>query len=238
MSTYVYGITRSSHPALPEKANGVGDPPRPVRILVHGELAALVSDAPENLRPKRRDLLAHQNVLGEAGTGGTVLPLRFGGVSPDDDAVLAALREREAHYLERLKSLDGKVEYNVKAAHDEEAVLHQVLVDNPELRALSQDHRAVGGGTYEQKLALGERVAVAVKHREARDAVLVQEALEGAAVECRPGPEGTGRLANLSFLVERDRAEDFTAAVEALGRDHGHLVLQVNGPLPPYSFVE
>lgn len=238
MSTYVYGITRSSHPALPEKANGVGDPPRPVRILVHGELAALVSDAPENLRPKRRDLLAHQNVLGEAGTGGTVLPLRFGGVSPDDDAVLAALREREAHYLERLKSLDGKVEYNVKAAHDEEAVLHQVLVDNPELRALSQDHRAVGGGTYEQKLALGERVAVAVKHREARDAVLVQESLEGAAVECRPGPEGTGRLVNLSFLVERDRAEDFTAAVEALGREHGHLVLQVNGPLPPYSFVE
>lgn len=238
MSTYVYGITRSSHPALPEKANGVGDPPRPVRILVHGELAALVSDAPENLRPKRRDLLAHQNVLGEAGASGTVLPLRFGGVSPDDDAVLAALREREAHYLERLKSLDGKVEYNVKAAHDEEAVLHQVLVDNPELRALSQDHRAVGGGTYEQKLALGERVAVAVKHREARDAVLVQESLEGAAVECRPGPEGTGRLVNLSFLVERDRAEDFTAAVEALGREHGHLVLQVNGPLPPYSFVE
>ncbi|MFJ8692345.1 GvpL/GvpF family gas vesicle protein [Streptomyces roseolilacinus] len=238
MSTYVYGITRSSHPALPEKADGVGDPPRPVRVITHGGVAALVSDAPENLRPKRRDLLAHQNVLGEAGQGGTILPLRFGGVSPDDDAVLAVLREREAHYLERLKSLDGKVEYNVKAAHDEEAVLHQVLVDNPDLRALSQDHRATGGGTYEQKLALGERVAAAVKHREARDAVLVQESLEGAAVECRPGPEGTGRLVNLSFLVERDHAGAFSDAVDALRREHGHLVLQVNGPLPPYSFVE
>ncbi|URM92447.1 GvpL/GvpF family gas vesicle protein [Streptomyces sp. MRC013] len=238
MSTYVYGITRSSHPALPEKVDGVGDPPRPVRVLTHGGVAALVSDAPENLRPKRRDLLAHQNVLGAAGADGTVLPLRFGGVSPDDDAVLAVLREREEHYLERLQSLDGKVEYNVKAVHDEEAVLHQVLADNPELRALSQEQRAAGGGTYEQKLALGERVAAAVKHREARDAVLVQEALEKAAAECRPGPEGTGRLANLSFLVERDRAGAFADAADALGKEHGHLVLQVTGPLPPYSFVE
>ncbi|MEV8155213.1 GvpL/GvpF family gas vesicle protein [Streptomyces fradiae] len=41
-----------------------------------------------------------------------------------------------------------------------------------------------------------------------------------------------------SFLVEKERAGDFTAAVEALGRDHGHLTLQVHGPLPPYSFVE
>ncbi|MCP9946919.1 GvpL/GvpF family gas vesicle protein [Streptomyces somaliensis] len=238
MSTYVYGITRSSHPALPEKADGVGDPPRPVRVLTHGGVAALVSDAPENLRPKRRDLLAHQGVLGAAGADGTVLPLRFGGVSPDDDAVLAVLREREEHYLERLERLDGKVEYNVKAVHDEQAVLHQVLADNPELRALSQEQRAAGGGTYEQKLALGERIAAAVKHREARDAVLVQESLEKAAAECRPGPEGTGRLANLSFLVERDRSGAFTDAVDALGKEHGHLVLQVTGPLPPYSFVE
>jgi hypothetical protein len=241
VSTYVYGITRASHPgltALPEKADGVGAPPGTVRVLTEGGLAAIVSDAPEELRPKRRDLLAHQNVLAAAGQDGTVLPLRFGGVSSDDDAVRAVLREREAHYLERLDSLDGKAEYNVKAVHDEEAVLHQVLIDNPELRALSQDQRAGGGGTYEQKLALGERVAAAVKHREARDAVLLQEALEKAAVECRPGPEGSGRLANLSFLVERDRAGHFTDAVDALAKEHGHLVLQVNGPLPPYSFVE
>lgn len=82
MSTYVYGIIRSSHPSLPEKLDGVGDPPHPVRVLTQGGVAALVSDAPENLRPKRRDLLAHQNVLAEAGAQGTVLPLRFGGVSP------------------------------------------------------------------------------------------------------------------------------------------------------------
>ncbi len=69
MSTYVYGITARSHPALPEGMTGVGEPPRPVRLPHGGELAAVVSDAPEGLRPERRDLLAHQNVLAEARRG-------------------------------------------------------------------------------------------------------------------------------------------------------------------------
>ncbi|MEE1753929.1 GvpL/GvpF family gas vesicle protein [Streptomyces sp. SP18CS02] len=238
MSTYVYGIARSSHPNLPEKMGGVGDPPKAVRVLTSGRLAALVSDAPENLKPKRRDLLAHQNVLSEAGAAGAVLPMRFGGISPDDEAVTAALGEREAHYLERLDALDNKVEYNVKGSHDEEAVLHQVLADDPELRALSEANRAAGGGTYDQKLALGERVVAAVKQREARDAVLIQQTLEDKAEGVRPAPEGSGWLANISFLVERERADAFVSALQALQTAHPHLVLQVNGPLPPYSFVE
>jgi hypothetical protein len=238
MSTYVYGITRAGHPGLPEELTGVGDPPRSVRLVRTGELSAIVSEAPEGLRPKRRDLLAHQTVLSEAGAGGAVLPMRFGSVSPDDDAVHTVLGEREKHYLERLDALEGKVEYNVKASHDEEAVLHHVLGSNAELRALSEANRAAGGGTYEQKIHLGERVAAAVQEQEKRDGQLVRQALEGSAEDISPGPESTGWLANVSFLVKRDGSAPFTEAVDRLRREAPHLVLQVNGPLPPYSFVE
>jgi hypothetical protein len=217
---------------------GVGEPPRPVRILNAGELAAVVSDAPEELRPKRRELLAHQNVLAEAGGGGCVLPMRFGSVAPDDDTVTGVLAERAEHYLERLQTLDGKVEYNVKATHDEQAVLHRVMSENPELRALAEANRTAGGGTYEQRLQLGEMVAAAVKDREAEDAVDVQHTLEPAAAAVSVGPESTGWLANVSFLVERDSSEAFLAAVEQVRKGHPHLELRVNGPLPPYSFVE
>ncbi|MEU1071118.1 MULTISPECIES: GvpL/GvpF family gas vesicle protein [unclassified Streptomyces] len=238
MTTYVYGIAHRTHTRLPEEMGGVGDPPRPVRTVAEGELVALVSDAPEDLRPKRRDLMAHQSVLAEAGAGGAVLPMRFGGVSPDDEAVRAALAEHGERYLERLKALEGRVEYNIKAAHDEEAVLHQVLSESAELRAMSEANRKAGGGTYEQKLQLGERIAAAVQQRESRDATLLQQALEGAAEEQRPGPQSTGWLANLSFLVSRDRADEFVAAVESLRKEAPHLVVQVHGPLPPYSFTE
>ncbi|WP_069773307.1 GvpL/GvpF family gas vesicle protein [Streptomyces sp. LUP30] len=238
MSTYVYGITAGSHPALPEGLGGVGDPAMPVRVLKEGDLAAVVSDAPEGLRPKRRELLAHQNVLAEAGAGGCVLPMRFGSVAPEDSAVTGVLAERAEHYKERLRALDGKVEYNVKATHIEEAVLHHVMAGSPELRALAEANRKAGGGSYEQKLQLGEMVAAAVKAQEAEDAGVVQQALEPLAAAVGLGPESTGWLANVSFLVARDSAARFAEAVDELRQAHPHLDVRLNGPLPPYSFVE
>ncbi|MBE4738521.1 MULTISPECIES: GvpL/GvpF family gas vesicle protein [Streptomyces] len=238
MSTYVYGITAGSHPGLPEGMGGVGDPARPVRILKEGELAAIVSEAPEGLRPKRKDLLAHQNVLSEAGAGGPLLPMRFGSVAPDDASVTGVLAERAEHYRERLGALDGKVEYNVKASHDEEAVLHRVMGENPELRAMTEANRQAGGGTYEDRLRLGEMVVAAVQAREADDATELRQALEPAAEAVSAGPESTGWLANLSFLVDRQSAAGFLEAVDAVRKSHPHIEVRVNGPLPPYSFVE
>ncbi|NUR05010.1 MAG: GvpL/GvpF family gas vesicle protein [Streptomyces sp.] len=238
MSTYVYGITASSHPALPEDLTGVGDPPRPVRVLQEGDLSAVVSDAPEGLRPKRKDLLAHQSVLAEAGAAGPVLPMRFGSVAPDDDTVTGVLAERADHYKERLRALEGKVEYNVKATHQEEAVLHRVMSENSEIRAMTEANRQAGGGSYEQRLRLGEMVVAAVKAREAEDAAELQSALEPAAAAVSAGPESTGWLLNVSFLVERDSAESFLAEVEQIRKSHPHIELRVNGPLPPYSFVD
>ncbi|MFJ8542648.1 GvpL/GvpF family gas vesicle protein [Streptomyces sp. NPDC093586] len=238
MSTYVYGITAGSHPPLPEGLTGVGDPPGQVRILKEGDLAAVVSDAPEDLRPKRRELLAHQNVLSEAGAAGCVLPMRFGSVAPDDSAVTGVLAERAEHYKERLRALDDRVEYNIKANHVEEAVLHHVMAENPEIRALAEANRKAGGGSYESKIQLGEMVANAVKRKEGEDAGALERALEPSADAVSVGPESTGWLANVSFLVKRESAEEFLAAVERARREMPHLEVRVNGPLPPYSFVE
>ncbi|MFI6560279.1 GvpL/GvpF family gas vesicle protein [Streptomyces sp. NPDC050534] len=238
MSTYVYGITESSHPALPEGMGGVGDPPRPVRILKEGDLAAVVSDAPEGLRPKRKDLLAHQNVLAETGAAAVVLPMRFGSVAEDDESVTGVLADRADHYKERVRALDGKVEYNVKATHQEEAVLHLVMVENPEVRSMTEANRQSGGGSYDDRLRLGEMVVAAVKARETEDAAELRRTLEPLAADVSVGPESSGWLANLSFLVDRETAERFLGAVEELRKGHPHIELRVNGPLPPYSFVE
>lgn len=238
MTTYVYGIASSDHPALPDGMEGIGRPACPVRILKSGDLAAIVSDAPEDLKPKRRDLLAHQNVLSEAGAAGSVLPMRFGSLAPDDETVVSVLGERSGHYEERLRTLDGKVEYNVKATHDEQAVLHQILGENPDLRSMVEAQQQQGGGSHEQKLQLGEMITSQVQARESHDAVQVRRALEPAAEAVGEGPESSGWLANVSFLVDRKSAEGFLAAVEELKSTQPHLDLRVHGPLPPYSFVD
>ncbi|MFG2358623.1 GvpL/GvpF family gas vesicle protein [Streptomyces sp. NPDC048521] len=238
MSIYVYGIIRASHSPLRQDLEGIGDPPRPVRVLRQGELAAIVSDAPDQLRPKRRDLLAHQRVLHEAGARGVVLPMRFGSASGDEDTVTTVLAERAEHFLERLRALDGTAEYNVKANHDEEAVLRLIMADHDDIRSLAEANREAGGGTQEEKIRLGEMIAAAVQAREATDAELLQQALEPMAKAVSAGPQSTGWLANVSFLVDRGSAERFLAAVDEFRKEHPHLELRANGPLPPYSFVD
>ncbi|MGW8380360.1 GvpL/GvpF family gas vesicle protein [Streptomyces sp. ODS28] len=266
MSVYVYGIARDDHPALPERMEGVGDPPRAVRTVREGGLAAVVSDCPEDLRPRRRDLLAHQQVLTETAAADVVLPLRFGSVSADEDTVRSVLSEHSEHYRGQLAELEGCVEYNVKAAHHEEAVLHQVLEEEPGVRRLSAANQAAGGGTYQDRIRLGELVAEAVRQREERDARRVEEALAPHAERHCPGPEGQGWLANLCLLVRQvprapggaqdpqaseaseeepqpsaqsrqDGAEGLLAAVDRLREANPQLDVRVSGPLPPYSFV-
>ncbi|WP_418960855.1 GvpL/GvpF family gas vesicle protein [Streptomyces tritici] len=237
MSTYVYGIARADQ-ELPDGLEGIGEPALPVRTVRSGDLVALCSDAPPELKPKRRDLLAHQRVVTRAGDHGPVLPLRFGGVSPDDDTVSAVLEEHHGRYLERLAALEDKDEYNVKAAHHEQAVLAAVLGEDPELRARSEALRAAGGGSHEQKLAFGELMARAVAEREKADAELIERKLAPCAAGVRHGPEGSGRLVNLSLLVARDRREEFQEALRRLPEQHPRLHVQATGPLPPYSFAE
>lgn len=238
MNTYVYGIADCSHPALPDGTSGVGEPPRAVRTIIEAGLAAVVSDAPEGLRPRRRDLMAHQHVLHQAEAQGPVLPMRFGSVAPDDASVRGVLAERGEHFRERLSALAGRVEYNVKAAHHHEAVLRRVMAKDPEIRALSDASNEPGGRSYQQRLKLGELVVAAVRAAEAEDARQVYDALAPTADAVQAGPESTSWLANVSFLVGQESVGHFVAAVERVRTDLPHLQLRLNGPLPPYSFVE
>ncbi|WP_051871232.1 GvpL/GvpF family gas vesicle protein [Streptomyces sclerotialus] len=237
MTTYVYGIAHADHPAPEKQVLGIGDPPRPVRIVRAGELAAVVSDCPDDLRPKRRDLLAHQHVLTETSSAGAVLPLRFGSLSADDEAVRDALGEHTEHYKTQLAELAGRVEYNVKAVHREEAVLRLVVDDEPEVRRLTESLQSAGGGSYPERVQLGELVANGVRAREVSDARTVERTLAPLAEQSAPGPEGSGWLVNLSFLLPRGETAPFTEAAHRLAETQPHLELLVNGPLPPYSFV-
>ncbi|MEV4742102.1 GvpL/GvpF family gas vesicle protein [Streptomyces sp. NPDC049555] len=238
MSTYVYGIARAAVAGLPAGLTGIGDPALPVRLVTAADLAAVVSDCPNELRPKRRDLLAHQRVLAEVGLHTTVLPMRFGSVSDDDEKVREVLDEHSDRYRDRLDRLAGRVEYNLKAVHHEDAVLHLVLAEDAGLRTLAEANRADGGGSYEQRLQFGEKVAAAVREREMRDARLLREALAPRAEDERPGPDSGGWFLNVSYLVPESGAGALLEEVERLRRAHPHIDLTIHGPLPVYSFVE
>ena len=238
MSTYVYGITRSAHPLRVDERTGVGAEPAPLRVIKSDGLAAVVSDAPDGLRPKRRDLEAHEDVLETLQDDGTVLPMRFGSLAPDDTAVRRELDERASWYDERLTSLDGRREVNVKAFHREDAVLAGMLADREDLRKANEAMRASGGGDQAQQLQFGEKVAAALEDVRARDSAQLLAVLRPYATDEYQGPPVDGAFLNVSLLVDADQEAGLREAAEDLGQRAEQVVeLRVSDPLPPYSFV-
>lgn len=239
MSTYLYGLVARTHPQELDAVSGVGSPSTRVRAVAAGELVAVVSDAPEGLRAKRRDLLAHETVLEHLCAQGATLPMQFGIVGQGDAAVAEEVSRNSAGYLRLLEELEGRVEINVKASHHDDAVLQHVLLHDRDLRQRNEQMRRDGGGTYEERVSFGEQIANAVQAREAQDADSITTALRPFAVRHRPGQALDGAFLNVSFLVEREEIQAFDSAVEELRDAWVELVeIRARGPLPPYSFTD
>ncbi|MFF9780666.1 GvpL/GvpF family gas vesicle protein [Streptomyces nigrescens] len=232
---YVYGIVRTDRP-LPSHVGGVGDPPGVVEKIVEGRVAAVVSQAPPQLRARRRDLLAHQELLLALSEGGPVLPMRFGMVAPDETVIRRQLADAEERHLAALESLAGRVEINVKAmpANDSLAAL---VKGDATIRGLREEVRR--RPSYEANMRLGEAVATTLSRRAAEAGQEIVRELKPWAHAVCPGPEVSGCQVNVSFLVGRSDSAEFAAEAERLAQDRSERVeLRVAGPLPCYSFLE
>jgi Gas vesicle synthesis protein GvpL/GvpF len=236
----VYGIAHSGE-ELAIAAPGIDG--RPVRVIEGGPLAALVSPAPAGVvRGSRKNLLAHTNVLQEAGAECTVLPMRFGVVMPDEDAVRnELLGGHERELLAQLQSLGGLVELDVKVVCPEEVLLRTILAERPDLQALSVRLRGRSpDATYYERIRLGELVASAAAQKRQEFTQLVLDRIEPLAVRAHGGePAHEQMLVNVAFLVERDRLDELDAAVNSVNDElPPGLRLSYVGPLPPFRFVD
>lgn len=234
--TYVYGIVRAGHPAPVPALHGVGTPPAAVSTLGEGRVVAVVSPAPPQLRARRRDLLAHQALLLRLAEDGPVLPMRFGMIAPEEAAVLQHLREAEGRHLAGLDRAAGRVEINVKAMQADDS-LAALLKGDATIRGLREAVRR--RPSYEANVRLGEAVASALARRAADAGREVVRELMPSAHATSAGPEVSGCLVNMSFLVDRADAAAFTSRAEQLADHHRDRVeMRIAGPLPCYSFVE
>jgi Gas vesicle synthesis protein GvpL/GvpF len=236
--TVVYGIVPAETP-LDGAPPGVAG--APVSRVEAGGVAALVSPIEgDELRATRRDLLSHSAVLEHAVAAGPVLPLRFGTVLRDEEAVVSELleprRDELAALLERFERL---VELRVKAFYVEEQVLREIVRSDPEIARLREATRDVPEATlHPQRVRLGEAVARALEARRENDAQSILARLrplaEDTVVE---EAEGLPVLV-ASFLVDRRRVEAFDEAMDELAREQeGRITFKYLGPLPPHTFV-
>jgi hypothetical protein len=240
-NTYVYGVIPAANARRWPKTGGIDGASRPVRTVVEGELAALVSDVAADRTPGRReDVEIHRRVLAKAIERSTTVPMRFGIVMPDDDAVREHLLTRHGDELgELVESLDGRVQMSVKAFYADDALLRDALAANPELARQSAElGPAADPEEQAAHVRVGELVAQAVDARRAEvESALVGE-LSALADDVQVDPPNGERGAlNAQMLVRRDRRPELDEKVHELGEAlKGQLAFRYVGPLPPYSF--
>jgi hypothetical protein len=232
---YVYGVVATDSISGVD-AKGVAG--APVKVVGHGDLAALVSDAPAEFRIKRADLRSHLEVLEQAFAHTTVVPCAFGTVVGSSDALTASLlTDRREELRDALARLEGNAQLNVRATYVEDALMREVVAEDGEIAALRAHARDRPG--YHEQLHLGEVVATAVAARRRRDRARLLGRLADLAGEfvTEEGDELTALKA--SFLVPRADVRRFESVLEALARDEHHrLTIELVGPLPPTAFAE
>ena len=238
---YVYGILPGDVEVEPGAA-GVGDPPGEVRVVRHGDLAALVSDVDlSGPLGRPEDLLAHEELLDSTAADMPVLPLRFGAVVTSDDAVTEELLgPHHDEFADALRQLEGHAEYVVRGRYVQDTILREVLEENPRAGRLAEQIRGANpDATRELRMQLGEIVNNAIAARREEDTRALGDAVAGqvTASTVRP-PTHELDAVYTAFLVETGAAEGLEHAVERLARDwRGRIELRLIGPLAAYDFT-
>ncbi len=216
---------------------------RAVYCIAHGRIAAVVSDVPETkLRPERRHLVAHHQVLRSLmDEGRALLPFSFGIVAEDDRAVRRILSSHEETFCEQLQRVEGKVEMGLRVMWDVPNVFQYIVDSHSELRGL-RDRLFRGGRepTQDEKIALGRRFEQLLEEDRAAHTQSVLEVLEKVCFEIRDNePRDETEVINLACLIGRDGQDAFEEAVlEAAKLFDDNYAFDYNGPWPPYDFVD
>jgi hypothetical protein len=223
----VHGIAR----ALPSGATSDLD----VTTIEHHPLVALVTATEdEEALPTRANLLQHTRVLEQVGAHATVVPMRFGVLVPDAEALVDDyLEPQREQLLSALDRLEGHTELRLRGRYDEAEVIREVLEHDPRAARLRGRHDT------DAKMELGERIVAGIDARRDADRDRARAALlPHAAAVADSGTSEPLDAFSLSFLVAENDDGAFDGAVDALGEELAPVIaLELVGPVPPFSFA-
>ncbi len=213
-----------------------------VYALSDGQVAAVVSNIHNGkIRPERRRLAAHHDVLKRLTVQGTVLPMSFGIIADGPEAVQRILAANRAAFLEQLRLLDGKLEMGLRVLWDVPNIFEYFVAASAELRAL-RDHIVRGGRepSHDDQIELGRLFDQTLTRARQDQTEKVTDVLRRCCFEIKENkPRNEREVMNLACLIGRGTEKEFEQGVfEAAKQFDNHYAFDFNGPWPPHNFVE
>ncbi len=247
---YVYGIVDSHRfDAIPGEGHEAGDV-EPVPCGAFAAAASVLSTRIIEATPQ--SVWRHERVLERLMQDHTVLPLRFGTICPDADALGDFLMHSADSLVDSLERVRGKVEIALRIVEDDRHVElpggcpehDRVQTTNRQTAETVPDHASSDdgptgrGAAYLRARLQHHHCEMARENGEKRLGQMLRQHLDTVLkdVICA-APEDASAGYRVSCLVERDRVAAFADALERFRGDHPRFDVTCTGPWPPYSFV-
>ena len=235
---YLYAVVDRAPQAGTLEMKGVDG--SPVYLVSDGSIAAVVSDlACRRVRPERKRLTAHHDVLKQLMVDHTVLPMSFGLIAESENDIRRILRLNQTEFAQHFRKLQGKVEMGVRVAWDVPNVFELLVTAHPQLR-LMRDHMFRNGRepSHDEKIELGHlfEALLASVREDAQERV--SSVLERYCDEVVSNPPRNEReVMNLACLTDATPLSRFElGVVEAASRFDDHYTFDFSGPWPPHNF--
>ncbi|MBU3913095.1 MAG: GvpL/GvpF family gas vesicle protein [Nanoarchaeota archaeon] len=208
MGEYVYGIIERKN--APKNFNIKGIEDSDVYTINYQDLTAVASKAPmKEYEPTEDATEKHKQVSLHVLENYTVLPVAFGMVFKSRGILINTMRKVYPLLKKNLRLIDNKIELGVKT----------ILPKDIEV--------------FESKTGKSKEDYIKTCEEE------FVNNLGKIAVQSKNGKLFSERLAfNKSFLVEKDKIDNFSAELEKLGNKYNPLKIQYTGPWPAYNFVD
>ncbi len=234
---YVYAIT-SADARLPESLEDIhGLQGAALLTVVRRDLAAVASPVDRaEIQPTAEQVLAHEAVVEGIRRASPSLPVRFGTVLADTEALQRVLSKQHDTLAADLARIGDKVELGLSVLWEEPPTETAEEGAGPSPPAPTADRGA--GTRYLLERLSAHRHQTALERRAGEVGREVGAVLDPRTLDRRSKLLPTARMPlRAAYLVNPAEVDAFRAAFEDLRRAHPELRFLLNGPWPPYSFV-
>lgn len=238
-SLYLYAIARADA-TIPDGLSGLND--QPVRSIAGGDIMALASAAPDGrIRPRRRNLKAHHEVIKRMAASDTVLPMAFGVIADSETHIRSFLTAHSRPLHEQLDALNGHVEVGVRVSWNVDDIFAHFVERYDELRALRDSFFGNDRSASRQEMIqLGERFEALLEAERRAHQSTVEDHLRNVCPRIvADDPRDESEAVNLACLVPRTAMDAFEEALHEAASDFDDVfTFTYTDPLAPYSFAE
>jgi hypothetical protein len=212
-----------------------------IAAISDGGVAVVVSEVPNaKLRPERRRLAAHHDVLKRLRQTHTVLPMSFGLIADSPEAVRKILAKNRDVFVEQIQRLASKVEMGLHVVWDVPNIYEYFVETHPQLTALrDQFFRSGRQPSQDELIELGRTFDRLLNEDRALHTQTVMHVLSSRCSESKENkPRHEREVMNLAFLIDQDAQRAFEdGVIEAARRFDNHYAFDFNGPWLPHNFV-